>query len=133
MFQKLIHVTRVVRSLVRETIKSRTRSPEWPEARNAWIKEHPTCAACGSSKRVQVHHCMPFHADPQLELDPTNFISLCMDEKDCHLLIGHSGKFRLYDPFVKDFAAQALEQPHKFPDIVAQAKAASQPNKPSAT
>ena len=59
---------------------------------------HPTCAACGSNKRLQVHHIQPFHLYPELELEPTNLITLCMDISECHLLLGHGDNFRMFNP-----------------------------------
>jgi len=47
-----------------------------------------------------VHHIKPFHIEPELELEPDNLITLCMDEFDCHLLIGHGDSFQCYNPHV---------------------------------
>jgi 5-methylcytosine-specific restriction enzyme A len=82
------------------------RSPEWPKARKAWLAAHPDCAVCGGTKNIEVHHKIPFHIKPELELDNTNFISLC-ESKDhgvnCHLFFGHLGNFKNYNPgVVKD-------------------------------
>ena len=64
---------------------------------------------------------MPFHLDPALELDPTNLITLCMDEKECHLHIGHGGSFKQYNPEVRRMAAEALAHPDKFDALVKKA------------
>lgn len=67
-----------------------SRSPEWPEVRNAFLKENPRCAVCGTKggllKPLNVHHIQVFHLNPLLELDKTNLIILC--RKD-HFLFGH--------------------------------------------
>jgi hypothetical protein len=76
------------------------RSPQWAKLEKEFIKEHPTCAACGSSKRLNVHHKIPFSFDPSKELDPNNLITLCMD-KFCHLYIGHLDNFKLENEFVE--------------------------------
>jgi hypothetical protein len=68
--------------------------------RDQHIKEHPECEACGSNKAIQVHHIHPFHLYPEMELDPDNLITLCMDEFDCHLALGHGDSFKCYNPNV---------------------------------
>ena len=73
------------------------RSSKWPTARAAHLKDHGTCAVCNGTKNLEVHHIKPFHVDPSLELDPTNFITLCESGKNginCHLLVGHLGNFK---------------------------------------
>ena len=68
----------------------RTRSPEWHRVEKEHLQRQPACVACGSTKNVQVHHVKPFHLHPQLELDPTNLITLCEAEgREHHLLLGH--------------------------------------------
>ena len=52
------------------------RSNQWPKARKAYVKLHPVCELTGISGDINVHHCKPFHFYPELELDPTNFITL---------------------------------------------------------
>ena len=84
------------------------RSDKWPKARAAHLKQFPTCAVCGGTEKIEIHHCKPFHLHPELELDPTNFISLCEANKDgfdCHLGIGHNGSFKAYNPNVREDAA----------------------------
>lgn len=68
------------------------RSDKWPEVRNEYIRKHPKCAVCDSTKKVEAHHVIPFHIDPSLELDPKNLISLCRSKRlgfNCHWLFGH--------------------------------------------
>lgn len=57
--------------------------------------------ACGGVKLLQVHHKKPFHLDPSLELDLTNLITLCMGKAECHLLLGHGGSFKAYNPTIQ--------------------------------
>jgi hypothetical protein len=64
---------------------------------------------------------MPFHLDPNKELDTTNLITLCMGEKECHLHIGHGGSFRQYNPNVRTDAATVLAHPEKFDQIIKRA------------
>ena len=82
------------------------RSPHWPTVEHAFRKDHPVCAACGSSENLNVHHMKPFHLFPQLELEPTNLITLCMDPKmECHIKLGHGGNFKAYNPNVQEDVA----------------------------
>lgn len=71
------------------------RSNEWPKLRKAWLKKYPHCALCGGKTKVTVHHIRPFHLHPELELDKTNFVTLCEGKKglNCHLMFGHFGDF----------------------------------------
>ena len=63
------------------------RSPKWPAVRAAHLKARPTCEACGQRDGMEVHHIIPFHIRPDLELDPANLLTLCGDP--CHLVHGH--------------------------------------------
>jgi 5-methylcytosine-specific restriction enzyme A len=62
------------------------RSSQWPSVRTAFLKKHPKCAVCGTTAHVEVHHIVPVHVSPSVELSPNNLISLC--ERD-HFLFGH--------------------------------------------
>lgn len=97
---KIKHQYRVIRASIREKKKSKKRSPEWDEVRDEHIKNNPMCLACGSNKKLQVHHIQPFHIHPELELEPTNLITLCMDVNECHLVLGHGDNFRAFNPDV---------------------------------
>ena len=77
------------------------RSPHWPTVQHHHIQQFPTCEACGGNINLNVHHKKPFHLFPELELEPTNLITLCMDgDKDCHIKLGHGGNFKAYNPNV---------------------------------
>jgi 5-methylcytosine-specific restriction endonuclease McrA len=39
------------------------RSSKWPGVRRKFLKENSSCAVCGSSKKLEVHHIIPFHED----------------------------------------------------------------------
>ena len=75
------------------------RSPKWQSVRNEFIKTHNKCVCCGSKKKLQVHHILPFCVDPSRELDPANLVTMC---SRCHLLIGHCGWFQRYNPSLHD-------------------------------
>lgn len=86
--------------------KGSKRSDKWPDVRKAHLKIQPHCALCGGHLKLQVHHIRPFHLHPELELEPTNLITLCENKKggaNCHLLFGHLGNFSSFNvDVVKD-------------------------------
>jgi 5-methylcytosine-specific restriction endonuclease McrA len=85
--------------------KGKKRSNQWPKVRKAFLAKNPTCALCGGKKKLEVHHKMPFHLHPELELDPKNLITLCENDKggaNCHLLFGHLGNFKSFNHTVHE-------------------------------
>ena len=79
------------------------RSGKWNTIRKHFLQKNPECAACGSKKKLNVHHIKPFHSHPELELDESNLITLC--ESDCggvvcHLFFGHLGDYKEINPDV---------------------------------
>ncbi len=87
---------------------STKRSSKWTACRRTHLAQNPCCAVCGGNKKVEVHHVKPFHLHPDLELNPTNFISLCENMKDglnCHLAFGHLGNFKSFNVDVRTDAA----------------------------
>jgi 5-methylcytosine-specific restriction protein A len=77
------------------------RSKDWPRVRNAWIAEHPDCAVCGTKKNCEVHHKIPFHLHPELELNPANLITLCRVH---HEWWGHLGNWKSFNKDVVEDA-----------------------------
>ncbi len=76
--------------------KGSRRSSKWRRVRAEHLKKNPKCAACGSSKKIEVHHLFPFHLFPDLELRIDNLITLCERKKygvNCHLAWGHNGRY----------------------------------------
>lgn len=71
------------------------RSPKWPAVRAAHLKAHPACEACGQRDALEVHHIEPFHLRPELELDPTNLVTLC--GVPCHIVHGHFMNWSLFN------------------------------------
>ena len=69
------------------------RSPLWRKVRKAFIKNNPRCSICNTNKKLQVHHVQDFSNHPNLELDHSNLITLCMFH-DCHLIFGHLGYWK---------------------------------------
>lgn len=93
------------------------RSKKWPEVRNAHLKKHPTCAACGRKKKLEVHHVVPFQVDPSLELEESNLITLCSHATECHLSIGHLGSFHSYNSTVREDSAAFLAKVENRPKV----------------
>ena len=112
-FDKIKHAYRVTHSIVREASKKKLRSPYWDEVREEFLKTNSSCVACGSTKRLQVHHIKPFRSYPELELTESNLITLCMDEKDCHLSLGHGGNFKCWNPNVIEDASTVRQDQTK--------------------
>lgn len=83
------------------------RSNKWPKVREEHLRLNPTCAVCGGTDQIEVHHIIPYHINPELELEPSNLISLCESASHgiiCHLAIGHApGNYKYNNPnVVKD-------------------------------
>ena len=102
---------------------SKPRSPQWPKVEKAHLEVQPVCACCGSKVHLNVHHIMPFHLHPELELDPTNLITLCMDPaRECHLKIGHGDNFVDYNPNVIEDVAKLKSNMALFESVAEEAK-----------
>jgi hypothetical protein len=76
------------------------RSPKWPKVRKDFLEKNPTCAACGGTEKIEIHHLKPFHLHPELELEPSNLITLCEGKKglNCHLVFGHLCDYKQINP-----------------------------------
>jgi hypothetical protein len=96
------------------------RSGKWAKVERDFKEQHGACAVCGSHRNLNVHHIMPFHLDPALELDEKNLITLCMTRKMCHLLIGHGSWFSAYNPNVVQDAAHLRDHPEDFDKMKAE-------------
>lgn len=89
------------------------RSNQWAKVRANHLKKNGSCAACGSTKKLEVHHIVPFSDNPELELDPNNLITLCENAKGgiiCHLCIGHKGDYKDENPNVVEDAKWVKER-----------------------
>ena len=88
------------------------RSTEWNKVRKQHLIDNPICAACGETKKLEVHHIKPFHLYPELELDPDNLITLCETASKgiiCHMCIGHRGNYKDWNPDVREDAKAISE------------------------
>jgi len=113
----LIRYKGEIGSLSAEEIEvlSLPRSPFWKKLREEHLRKSPNCSVCGSIKSVVPHHIIPFHVNPQLELDPNNLISLCEgDTFNCHLFFGHFRKWTKHNP---DVVQDSLEWSKKIKGI----------------
>lgn len=85
------------------------RSSLWGTIRERHLVTHGVCEACGQLDNLSVHHKKPYHLFPQLELEPSNLITLCEDGPagmNCHLLLGHGGNWICWIEAVEQYAAQ---------------------------
>lgn len=74
------------------------RNGKWRSLRNRLIDEAGCCAVCQKKTNLIVHHKIPFHVDPSLELDENNLVVLCENDiLNCHLIFGHLGNWREYN------------------------------------
>lgn len=83
------------------------RSSHWPTVRRKWLADHSTCRGCGTTKDLQVHHKRPFHLHPELELSPTNLITLC-EHNGCHYALGHFYSWSDFNPKVEEDSTEWL-------------------------
>jgi len=74
--------------------KGQKRHKDWPKIRMEHIKLFGKCYVCRKTKKLQVHHIIPFNIAPDLELNPDNLITLCTNNMNCHLIFGHKGNYR---------------------------------------
>lgn len=80
------------------SVSSQPRSPHWPTVRKHYIEKHPVCEACGSKEDLNVHHIVPFHNNPKLELEESNLITLCRKH---HFELGHLRNWSNSNPNVR--------------------------------
>lgn len=84
--------------------KGQRRQSQWKDVRAEHLRNHPECEVCGRTTKLEVHHIMPFSLFPDLELEPSNLITLCENKKNgvnCHLFFGHLGDYKRFNPNVK--------------------------------
>lgn len=77
------------------------RSPLWTKVRKEFITRNPECAVCGKTTDCEIHHKLPFHTHPELELRDSNLITLCREH---HFLFGHLLKWSAINPEVENDA-----------------------------
>jgi hypothetical protein len=70
------------------------------KAMKEWREANPSCAWCGRSDKVHVHHKIPVKDRPDLAGDSSNFITLCA--KNCHHVVGHARNWKHYNEKVEE-------------------------------
>lgn len=78
----------------------RPRSSQWIRVKREHLVRENRCQWCGGIEDLRVHHIMPVHLYPELELDEKNLITLCGD--GCHLEKGHNGDWRKWNKEVRE-------------------------------
>jgi hypothetical protein len=89
------------------------RSPHWHSVRKHHLEKHAECVVCGDTNKLEVHHIQPFHLYPELELEPSNLLTMCESKSYgiiCHLLVGHNGSYNRINPNVVLDAAEWREK-----------------------
>lgn len=97
---------------VSEYSEAAERSSKWHAVRDAYFAEHSACEACGISGAdadLEVHHILDFRLYPERELDADNLITLC-NKHCCHMMIGHLGYHKAFNPCVREDAARHLAE-----------------------
>lgn len=78
------------------------RSPKWSAFRKNYLKGK-SCAVCGGTDTLELHHIKMFSQYPELELSEDNVLPLCESGKNgvvCHRFFGHLGNYRKINPSV---------------------------------
>jgi hypothetical protein len=57
-----------------------------------------------------VHHIHPFHLYPNLELEPSNLLTLCETGGNCHIMLGHLKNWKSYNLGVRKDAEVLLQK-----------------------
>lgn len=97
----MIDVNRLM-ELMGEAKPPDSRSPLWPKNRSEWLKKNNKCAVCWGTEYLEVHHKIPFHVEPKLELVDSNFITLCeKPSRNCHFTWGHFYNWLQYNPKIE--------------------------------
>jgi 5-methylcytosine-specific restriction endonuclease McrA len=76
--------------------------------RKEHLKNNPYCIACGRDGKLEVHHKIPVHISPELELAPSNLVTLCADP--CHIIFGHLMNFKSYNKMVIEDCSVYLDK-----------------------
>jgi len=75
------------------------RSVSWGQVRKEFAWLNPACAVCGTKKKLNIHHVVPFYIDQSLELKNENLISLCREH---HFFVGHLMSWKSYNFSVRE-------------------------------
>ena len=86
------------------------RSSQWPAFRKAFLKKNKSCAACGTTSKLEVHHILPYHEFPGMELQEMNCITLCGTGGGCHITFGHLQNWKSWNVHVRQDAEEYLKK-----------------------
>lgn len=78
------------------------RSSKWSKVRAEHLKREPACRVCGRRDDLEVHHILPVHLRPDLELAESNLLTLCEAPVNHHFEWGHLGRWASYNNSVLD-------------------------------
>ena len=81
---------------------AKARSSQWPAAQHLHLLNEPVCQVCGTKNDLEVHHKLPYHEHPELELVQANMMTMCRTD---HLFVGHRKSWLSYNPTVDADAA----------------------------
>lgn len=87
-------------SLFQDRTFGAQRSSKWSEVRKEHLRVEPECQVCHSRLLLAVHHILPFHLHPELELDKNNLVTLCFRH---HLELGHFFNWKKINSEIKDW------------------------------
>lgn len=76
-------------------------SYSYHKAMKKYLLNNPSCAFCGRTSKVDVHHKVPVSVCPERASDDTNMITLCR-KPQCHLVVGHLGNFKKYNSKIEE-------------------------------
>jgi 5-methylcytosine-specific restriction endonuclease McrA len=80
------------------TVFGAKRSSKWAKLRDSIVKEIGRCPVCNGIDFLTVHHIIPFHLNPELELNRDNLVVLCENPKmNCHFIFGHRRNWKDYN------------------------------------
>ncbi|MGO9020059.1 MAG: HNH endonuclease [Syntrophobacteraceae bacterium] len=108
--------------LIHDLVKGKPahlRSPKWHKVEKEHLEKEPECQWCGAKKedgaKLQVHHIVPFHVHPGLELEDFNLITLCEEGGylNCHLFHGHSGDWKDFNKDVREECDEHKKTPDR--------------------
>jgi 5-methylcytosine-specific restriction enzyme A len=101
LFASVLFIAMALHSSILPSADGGERSGKWPTLERKIKAERPKCEICGSPTQT-IHHIKPFHAHPELELDPDNLIALC---DNCHRLWAHFGCcYSTWNPLIGEIA-----------------------------
>lgn len=87
-------------------VTGKPRDPRW-ERESATFRVGKVCACCGSAISLEVHHIVPFHDNPALEMDQANWLVLC---RTCHFYIAHLGNWSHWNTQIVEVCATITRQ-----------------------